>query len=264
MDKNVHYTETERMLLAQLISDEKAIENKKTGAADLKDKAEAWERVTRRYCSQGFPPRTSKQLKKCWDNMKQKKRKLNTSIKVQRLMTGGGVSPAVPVDPVMDFMDATTPNLDIEVPCPFDSTAQFEKEYHIKSNSKRQLIPSDNEDGDSISIADDMENVSSQIVLHTENSKDQYSMCNVKNIAAGGTMKRNQNNQIPASKIEKNFRNLNDEKELRLIKLCEAIEQQRELHSMKMKAADAEVKIALLKLSMAEEKVQMQSESTII
>ncbi|KAM0727903.1 hypothetical protein ACS0PU_005372 [Formica fusca] len=40
-DKNVHYTEQERMLLAQLISEEKVIENKKTGATDLKDKADA-------------------------------------------------------------------------------------------------------------------------------------------------------------------------------------------------------------------------------
>lgn len=70
--KSVHYTETERMLLAQLISEEKVIENKKTGATDLKSKNEAWERVTKRYCSQGCTPHSSKQLKKCWDNMKQK------------------------------------------------------------------------------------------------------------------------------------------------------------------------------------------------
>lgn len=70
--KNVHYTGTERMLLAQLISEEKIIENKRTGATDLKDKAEAWERIVKRYCSEGCTPRTNKQLKKCWDNMKQK------------------------------------------------------------------------------------------------------------------------------------------------------------------------------------------------
>lgn len=52
-------------------------------------------------------------------------------MKVQRLMTGGGVSPAVSVDPVMDFMDATTSNLDLEISCPFDSTAQFENECKI-------------------------------------------------------------------------------------------------------------------------------------
>ncbi|CAL1687652.1 unnamed protein product [Lasius platythorax] len=70
--KNIHYTETELMLLAQLISEEKDIENKRTGATDLKSKAEAWERIVKRYCSEGCTPRTSKQLKKCWDNMKQK------------------------------------------------------------------------------------------------------------------------------------------------------------------------------------------------
>lgn len=71
-DKNVHYTEQERMLLAQLISEEKVIENKKTGATDLKDKADAWERITKEYASEDCMPRSTKQLKKCWDNMKQK------------------------------------------------------------------------------------------------------------------------------------------------------------------------------------------------
>lgn len=69
---NVHYTERERILLAQLISEEKVIENKKTGATDLKDKADAWERITKKYASEGCIPRTSKQLRKCWDNMKQR------------------------------------------------------------------------------------------------------------------------------------------------------------------------------------------------
>lgn len=72
MEKAVHYTERERMLLAQLIFEEKAIKNKKTGATDLKEKADAWERIVKKYASEGCTPRTSKQLKKCWDNMKQK------------------------------------------------------------------------------------------------------------------------------------------------------------------------------------------------
>lgn len=50
MDKNVHYTEQERMLLAQLISEEKVSENKETDATDLKDKADAWERITKKIC----------------------------------------------------------------------------------------------------------------------------------------------------------------------------------------------------------------------
>lgn len=43
-------------------------------------------------------------------------------------MTGGGNPSTIPNDPVMDFMDAATPNLDLEVQCPFDSTTEFEKE----------------------------------------------------------------------------------------------------------------------------------------
>lgn len=69
---NAYYTEQERMFLAQLIFEEKIIESKKTGASDLKDKADAWERITKKYASQDCTPRTSKQLRKCWDNMKQK------------------------------------------------------------------------------------------------------------------------------------------------------------------------------------------------
>lgn len=60
-DKNVHYTEQERMILAQLISEEKVIENKKTGATDLKDKADAWERIIKKYASEGCMPRSTKQ-----------------------------------------------------------------------------------------------------------------------------------------------------------------------------------------------------------
>ncbi|EFN75406.1 hypothetical protein EAI_16820 [Harpegnathos saltator] len=69
MDKSVHYTDQERMLLAQLISEEKAIENKKTGATNMKNKAEAWERITKKYASEGCTPRSNKQLRKCWDNI---------------------------------------------------------------------------------------------------------------------------------------------------------------------------------------------------
>lgn len=70
--KGIHYTERKRLLLAQLISEEKVIENKGTGATTLKDKTDAWDRVTKKYVSEGCTPRSSKQLKKCWDNMKQK------------------------------------------------------------------------------------------------------------------------------------------------------------------------------------------------
>lgn len=43
-------------------------------------------------------------------------------------MTSGGPAPVQPNDPVMDFIDTTNANVDIEIDCPFDSTAVFEKE----------------------------------------------------------------------------------------------------------------------------------------
>lgn len=52
------------------------------------------------------------------------------------------------------------------------------------------------------------------------------------------------------------FQNIRDEKELRLIKMREAIEQQRELHAAKMRIAETEEKIVLLKLLKEEEIVR--------
>ncbi|XP_072764126.1 uncharacterized protein [Anoplolepis gracilipes] len=141
-------SERERMLLAQLVSEE-AIENKKTGASDLKDKVDAWERITKKFAriSEECTLRSSKQLKKCWDNMKQRKRKLNTTKRHERLMTGGGPASVQPNDPVMAFMDATNANLDVEIDCPFDSTAVFEKEYNVKMDyaSERIVIEDESE-----------------------------------------------------------------------------------------------------------------------
>ncbi|XP_018367420.1 PREDICTED: uncharacterized protein LOC108763951 isoform X2 [Trachymyrmex cornetzi] len=68
--------------------------------------------------------------------MKQRKRKLSTTFRHERLMTGGGPASVQPNDPVMEFMDATNQNLDVEIACAFDSTAVFEKEYNVKTDCK--------------------------------------------------------------------------------------------------------------------------------
>jgi len=43
-------------------------------------------------------------------------------------MTGGGPAQVQETNAVMAFMDATSSNIDIEINCPYDSTAVFEKE----------------------------------------------------------------------------------------------------------------------------------------
>ncbi|KAK0158043.1 hypothetical protein PV327_011224 [Microctonus hyperodae] len=46
-------------------------------------------------------------------------------------MTGGGPAPVERADPIMDFIDETSGNIDVEIDCPFDSTAGFEKDYDM-------------------------------------------------------------------------------------------------------------------------------------
>lgn len=68
-----HFSDTEKLFLVQLVSESSSIlENKKTDSVSLKEKNEKWEEITKIYISQGFPARTTKQLKKCWDNIKQR------------------------------------------------------------------------------------------------------------------------------------------------------------------------------------------------
>ncbi|KMQ85326.1 hypothetical protein RF55_16196 [Lasius niger] len=165
-------------------------------------------------------------------------------------MTGGGNPSTIPNDPVMDFMDAATPNL--EVQCPFDSTTEFEKECHIQRNSlEKEFIISDKE----------KENLSSQVskkfdIPKSINTKKIKSNSNdVVNISR--SVKRNQNSKaaLQPDIIDNELETVR-EKELRLIKLRETIKQQRELHTVKLKIVDTELKLALLKLSLTEENVQ--------
>lgn len=54
----------------------------------------------------------------------------------KRLMTGGGLAPIQSHDPVISFIDATNPNLDVEIDCTFDSTAVFQKDCEtVKHNT---------------------------------------------------------------------------------------------------------------------------------
>lgn len=47
-----------------------------------------------------------------------RKRKLNTTIRHERLMTGGGPAVVHQSDPAMEFIDATNMDLDVEINYP--------------------------------------------------------------------------------------------------------------------------------------------------
>lgn len=73
--KIVPYTTREKALLASLVAKYTIVENKKTDAATTQMKAKGWEMISRDYNAQGDVislPRSVAQLKKLWNNLKQR------------------------------------------------------------------------------------------------------------------------------------------------------------------------------------------------
>ncbi|XP_018375210.1 PREDICTED: uncharacterized protein LOC108768976 [Trachymyrmex cornetzi] len=84
-------------------------------------------------------------------------------------MTGGGSAPVQPNDPVIEFMDATNPNLDVEIDCAYDSTAVFEKEDNVKmyyKSAKGTLIIQDEKE--------EKDKEDEEDVINTVDIYDQY------------------------------------------------------------------------------------------
>lgn len=73
----VNFTEEERNVLVDLVSRYSSVlECKQTDAVSVHAKKKAWEKLTEEFnCRHNVRPRTSKQLKKCWENLKEKWRR---------------------------------------------------------------------------------------------------------------------------------------------------------------------------------------------
>lgn len=74
-DKRVSYSEKERVILAELVKEHRdIIECKKTDCTSIKTKQVAWESIALKFNAQPevSAKRSSGQLKKCWDNIKQR------------------------------------------------------------------------------------------------------------------------------------------------------------------------------------------------
>ncbi|KAM7289278.1 uncharacterized protein ISCGN_029409 [Ixodes scapularis] len=89
--KKVFFSENEKFLLAELVPKYPVIENRCTNKSSTEARAKAWELLTIEYNSNhGVRARDSKQLKKCWDNLKTKWKKEVSSDNRDRIATGGG------------------------------------------------------------------------------------------------------------------------------------------------------------------------------
>ncbi|CAN8014713.1 unnamed protein product, partial [Ixodes persulcatus] len=89
--KKVFFSENEKFLLAELVPRYPVIENRCTNKSPTEARAKAWELLTIEYNSNhGVRARDSKQLKKCWNNLKTKWKKEVSADNRDRIATGGG------------------------------------------------------------------------------------------------------------------------------------------------------------------------------
>ncbi|KAJ8966959.1 hypothetical protein NQ314_003181 [Rhamnusium bicolor] len=129
MDKKA-YTEKEKLVLVSLVKEYGAcIENKKTDGTSIQEKQNAWENIASYYNAQPDINihRTSKQLKKLWDNLKQRKRKETTHLRHSQLLTRGGPPSEKKDDPVLELVTDIAKYSDVTRDCLWDSTALYEK-----------------------------------------------------------------------------------------------------------------------------------------
>lgn len=68
-----YYSENEKLLLLSLVENySHIVENKNTDGVSAKKKQEVWDMIAKMYNANEVIPRTNKQLKKLWENIKQR------------------------------------------------------------------------------------------------------------------------------------------------------------------------------------------------
>ncbi|XP_075550326.1 myb/SANT-like DNA-binding domain-containing protein 3 [Dermacentor variabilis] len=125
MPGKAYFTEEGKDLFTELLQRySNVIESKKTDAVSLNAKAKAWERLCTEYNSMPHVRRREvKQLKKLWDNLKQKLKKAKAQ-QIRDVMATGGGPPPEPLDDRLTRVEALVPHVAVRVPNPFDSDRQ--------------------------------------------------------------------------------------------------------------------------------------------
>ncbi|XP_069680116.1 myb/SANT-like DNA-binding domain-containing protein 3 [Periplaneta americana] len=116
------FSAEEKTLLINLIKCKRVIEDKRTDVISLSKKKAAWLEILQEFNSnEAVTKRSLSQLKKCWDNIKTKrKRELAQEMK-ERMKTGGGPPP--PLTSPNPEVDLAVPHLGHHVGYLFDNDA---------------------------------------------------------------------------------------------------------------------------------------------
>jgi hypothetical protein len=108
--KSPPLTTFERGVLLHLVKQkEHIIENKRTDAVTVAQKKRGWTEISREFCSTANTvPRSGRQLKKCWLNLKQRARKERL---IKELQATGGVQSRARPDPFIEIPDSLLPHV---------------------------------------------------------------------------------------------------------------------------------------------------------
>ncbi|KAH7953957.1 hypothetical protein HPB49_014559 [Dermacentor silvarum] len=122
MPGKLFYCDDEKDLVTELVRKYKcSIENKKSDTVSLTRKLKAWEALTAEFNSaENVRPRTVAQLRKLWDNMKQRWKKEKAKQIRDAMATGGGPPPE-PMDDRLLQIEAAVPHLSERVNNPYYS-----------------------------------------------------------------------------------------------------------------------------------------------
>ncbi|KAL1516193.1 hypothetical protein ABEB36_000112 [Hypothenemus hampei] len=136
------FTAIEKNALISLVQKFKnIIETKKTDATTNKAKADAWMQIGVLFNSR-FPTRSDKQLKKLWDNLKNRTRKIDTQYKYNILKTGGGPPPPSPADDaITQQIRSIVPTINFEIANEYDSNHLLTKNLNESSENSNNIEP---------------------------------------------------------------------------------------------------------------------------
>ncbi|KAH7970166.1 hypothetical protein HPB49_000557 [Dermacentor silvarum] len=123
MEKKKNFSEEERAVLLELLSRHRSVvENKRTDAASVSRKRQAWEKIEDEFnCRHNVTPRKWIQLKKCWENLKDKWRRTNAEDMRERFATGGGTPPPSQMTDELQRVGDIASHMAVRLPNPCDS-----------------------------------------------------------------------------------------------------------------------------------------------
>ncbi|KAL1478175.1 hypothetical protein MTO96_035160 [Rhipicephalus appendiculatus] len=139
--KKINFSEEERAVLLDLLSRHRSVvENKRTDAASASRKRDSWKKIEDEFNSRhNVTPRKWTQLKKCWENMKDKWRRTNAEDMRERFATGGGTPPSSEMTDELQRVGDIASHMAVRLPNPCDSDRSRHDAMPGGSQSSNQL-----------------------------------------------------------------------------------------------------------------------------